>query len=274
MNTSNSNRLAFMVLGLVVVATTAVNAQQQRFSPTQQSPQYSKLGIQTTFQQYGIKNGTVANFGERINNVRPGSPGARTGLEAGDIIVGFYLGHSYRKISRQTNLEFAISSARGNLRVKVINYRNGQFVNATIRFNAGNGQGGYGQGGNGQGGYGQGGNGQGGYGQGGNGQGGYGTGAGGPEVHDHRTVPYPTMPPPAPKYQNPTARAGYVWIQGNYKWRKENGGSYVWSGGHWEGARANNAAWIPGYWFKQGNRWVWTAGRWTKAGLTITGKRR
>jgi len=247
MNTSNSNRLVMMVFGLVVVATSAANGQQKRFAPPQQSTQHARLGIQTTFQQVGIKNGTVANFGERIDHVRPGSPAARTGLEAGDTIVGYYLGNSYRRISRQSTLQYAISAARGRLRVKVINYRNGQSVNATISFYVGSGQGGNGN------------------------------GAGGPVVRDHRDKntyhPYPSTAPPAPKFKAPAARPGYVWISGHYRWSKK-GGSYEWVRGHWEGARANKAAWTPGHWSKQGGCWMWTAGYWTKVGPTVKVTRR
>jgi hypothetical protein len=238
MNYSNSIRSAFLVIGLIVAATTASHAQQQRFAPTTQSPQHAKLGIQTKFQQVGIKNGIVANFGERVSNVRPGSPAAQTGLEAGDTIVGYYQGNSYRKISRQNDLEFAISDARGNLRIRVINYRNGQYVDATIHFNPAAGQGGYGN------------------------------NTSGPVVVDHR---YPKTAPPAPQYLIPVARPGYVWIRGHYVWRN---GAYAWTRGHWESAKAGNASWIPGQWSKHGNCWKWTPGYWTKTGPTVTVTRR
>jgi hypothetical protein len=184
MSISKSTRLAVVVFGLIVVVTTAANAQQQRFSPPEQATNHARLGIRSTFEQIGIKNGVIATFGERINYVQPGSPAARTGLEAGDIIVEYYLGNGFRKIYRRGNLNYAILANRTELRVRVLNVRNGQQVYATVRFDGGNGQdgfgqGGNGQGGNGQGGYGQGGYGQGGYGQGGNGQGGYGQGGNG-----------------------------------------------------------------------------------------------
>lgn len=250
MNISNSIRSIFMVFGLVLVATAAANAQQQRFAPPPVSSQHARLGIETTFQQVGIKNGVVANFGERVNRVRPGSPAAQTGLEAGDTIVGYYMGNSYRKIHRKADLKFAIVASRGDLRVRLINYRNGRYHNAKIHFHMGSGQGGHGQGGH---------------------------GTGGPVVYDERDFtkifPFPTTPPPAPKYQTPRARAGYVWIPGNHRWNKKSG-SYHWVRGHWETARANRAAWTTGYWSKQGHRWVWTAGRWTKVGPTVRVTRR
>ena len=99
----------------------------------------------------------------------------------------------------------------------------------------------------------------------------------GPRVHDSRTpkptvtVAYPTSAPPAPQYQVPAARAGYVWIRGHYTWKN---GAYKWNRGHWEGQKAGNAAWVQGHWRANGNRWTWTPGHWTKTGPTVKVKRR
>ncbi len=87
-----------------------------------------------------------------------------------------------------------------------------------------------------------------------------------PKVRDHRTPAppaYPTTAPPAPRYQTPAARSGYVWVRGRYDWK----GRWVWTAGHWERAKSG-MTWEPGRWERRGDRYVWVAGRWVKAAPT------
>ncbi len=95
----------------------------------------------------------------------------------------------------------------------------------------------------------------------------------GPNVRDHRTpapapvAAYPTMAPPAPQYETPAARSGFVWVQGNYEWKA---GAYAWTRGHWERAQAAKV-WVPGVWAAEGGRWVWTPGHWADAPAAAPG---
>jgi hypothetical protein len=95
-----------------------------------------------------------------------------------------------------------------------------------------------------------------------------------PNVRDHRTsapapasTAYPTAAPPAPQYETPAARSGFVWVQGHYEWKN---GAYSWTRGHWERARAAKV-WVPGSWAAQGGRWVWTPGQWADAPAPAAG---
>jgi len=91
-----------------------------------------------------------------------------------------------------------------------------------------------------------------------------------PEVRDHRTGgggatttvvvdnSRPRQPPPAPRNENPGAKAGYIWVTGHWDWRA---GNWEWIPGHWERQRAKHR-WRDGRWELQGNVYVWVEGGW------------
>lgn len=69
--------------------------------------------------------------------------------------------------------------------------------------------------------------------------------------------------PPAPRYEaRGTARAGYEWVPGYWRWER---GRYVWVSGHWERAR-RGWVWQPARWERRYNGWVFIPGRWVRAG--------
>ncbi|MEM9587442.1 MAG: PDZ domain-containing protein [Planctomycetota bacterium] len=61
-------------------------------------------------------------YGLRVNQVVPGSPAARIGLEPGDILVS----GNYQPISCKRDLLRVLGSSGGQLQLTVINVRNGQ----------------------------------------------------------------------------------------------------------------------------------------------------
>jgi hypothetical protein len=94
--------------------------------------------------------------------------------------------------------------------------------------------------------------------------------------NDHcAQVGYPSFPPPAPRYKNPKARSGYIWNRGHYEWKGNKGNDYVWKGGHWARARADNAVWVPGSWAQaMRTPWVFTPGHYTGVTSKVKVRRR
>ena len=65
--------------------------------------------------------------------------------------------------------------------------------------------------------------------------------------------------PPAPKVVVvPSARAGYVWAPGYWRW---NGHRYFWVPGYWVPAR-HGYRWVPSHWSPYGPRWRYVPGYW------------
>ena len=64
--------------------------------------------------------------------------------------------------------------------------------------------------------------------------------------------------PPAPQYETPAARSGFLWVQGNWEWRNNQ---WKWKRGHWVRARAGHT-YTAGRWERRGNRWHFVRGRW------------
>ncbi len=76
--------------------------------------------------------------------------------------------------------------------------------------------------------------------------------------------------PPAPRYEaRGSARAGYEWVSGYWRWER---GRYVWVRGHWERAR-RGWAWQPARWERRHDGWVFIPGRWVRAGRYNPGPR-
>ncbi|MGE0397335.1 MAG: IPT/TIG domain-containing protein [Kofleriaceae bacterium] len=68
----------------------------------------------------------------------------------------------------------------------------------------------------------------------------------------------PREAPPPPRDEKHDARAGYVWVAGEWDWKN---GKYEWIAGHWERERANKE-WRPGRWEQREGRWQRTPGNW------------
>jgi hypothetical protein len=68
----------------------------------------------------------------------------------------------------------------------------------------------------------------------------------------------PTEAPPSPREEKVAARAGFVWVSGNWDWRNNK---WEWVAGHWERERAGKS-WRPGRWEHKNNRWVFVKGEW------------
>src|SRR5204862_205589 len=84
-----------------------------------------------------------------------------------------------------------------------------------------------------------------------------------PVVRDHRRGPRPDegpreAPPALRAEQHEAARAGFVWINGQWDWR---GGRWEWVSGHWERERARQQ-WVEGSWQQRNGRWEWVEGGW------------
>jgi hypothetical protein len=80
-----------------------------------------------------------------------------------------------------------------------------------------------------------------------------------PVANDDR----PRQPPPPPRSDpKEPARAGFVWIDGEWDWR---GGKYEWVAGHWERERANKR-WRPSRWEQRDGAWTRTPGDWEDGG--------
>jgi hypothetical protein len=89
-----------------------------------------------------------------------------------------------------------------------------------------------------------------------------------PPVRDHRGEQprhttgsaHPTEPPPSPRAERAGRRAGYIWVDGYYRWDR---GAYVWVRGHWERER-RGFTWQPGHWERRGGHYVWIEGQWRR----------
>ena len=67
--------------------------------------------------------------------------------------------------------------------------------------------------------------------------------------------------PPAPKVITvPSARAGYVWAPGYWRW---NGREHVWVDGAWVRERKGER-WVPAHWEERGDKWHFEEGHWDR----------
>jgi len=67
--------------------------------------------------------------------------------------------------------------------------------------------------------------------------------------------------PPAPKVVVvPSARAGYVWAPGYWRW---NGREHVWVDGRWM-REHGGSRWVPAHWEERGDRWHFEQGHWDR----------
>ena len=67
--------------------------------------------------------------------------------------------------------------------------------------------------------------------------------------------------PPAPKVVVvPSARAGYVWAPGYWRW---NGRDHIWVDGTWMRERQGER-WVPAHWEERGDRWHFEEGHWER----------
>ena len=97
-----------------------------------------------------------------------------------------------------------------------------------------------------------------------------------PNVRDHRRGPKfgakvkvdltvnagpPREAPPPPRVERFGRRNGWVWVAGNWEWKK---GQWVWEAGHWE-KRRKGKRWNNHRWERQGDVWVRIDGRWDDA---------
>ncbi len=81
-----------------------------------------------------------------------------------------------------------------------------------------------------------------------------------------RANDYPREAPPPPREEKrDAARAGYVWVAGEWDWKN---GKYEWVPGHWERERANKE-WRPSRWEQRDGRWQRTPGDWIDRGTTL-----
>ena len=95
-----------------------------RPSPSPEQPK--TLGIYSTM----IHVSNYRRSGERVDRVSPGSAAARAGLEVGDIIISV----NSQGISNANSLRQAIASSDSTMQMQVVNVRDGQVVNVTVRF--------------------------------------------------------------------------------------------------------------------------------------------
>ena len=72
---------------------------------------------------------------------------------------------------------------------------------------------------------------------------------------------YVDVAPPAPRYERPAARRGYVWRRGHWE---RVGNRWQWRKGTWVRARAGYA-WVPGRWETRNGRHYYVEGRWETA---------
>ncbi len=92
-----------------------------------------------------------------------------------------------------------------------------------------------------------------------------------PATRDHRRAPPPPPPqapvqvnagptsaPPSPREEKVAARAGFVWVGGNWDWRNNK---WEWVAGHWERERAGKK-WRPARWEQHDGRWARVDGDW------------
>lgn len=79
--------------------------------------------------------------------------------------------------------------------------------------------------------------------------------------HDSRAGVDIVVRPPAPRVVVvPTARAGYVYAPGYWRW---NGREHVWVDGTWLRERRGER-WVPAHWEERGDRWHFEAGHWER----------
>jgi hypothetical protein len=69
-------------------------------------------------------------------------------------------------------------------------------------------------------------------------------------------------PPPRRQEKREAARAGFVWVEGEWDWR---GGKYEWVAGHWERERAGKR-WRQSRWEQRDGAWTRTPGDWMDEG--------
>ncbi|CAN5795897.1 hypothetical protein BH11BAC3_BH11BAC3_22660 [soil metagenome] len=67
------------------------------------------------------------------------------------------------------------------------------------------------------------------------------------------------VPPPV-KVRPMAPSAGYVWVDGEWAWRR---GKYHYVNGYYI-TPAHNSAWIPGHWRKVRRGWAWDKGYWRR----------
>jgi hypothetical protein len=70
-----------------------------------------------------------------------------------------------------------------------------------------------------------------------------------------------TTQPTTPVFARPVSPgAGYVWIDGDWRW---SGNNYVWREGYW-GRPRGHRTWVAGSWYQRNNGWAWRRGRWNR----------
>lgn len=69
---------------------------------------------------------------------------------------------------------------------------------------------------------------------------------------------WPTSAPPPPRAEKIGARAGFVWVPGQWDWRNNK---WEWVAGHWERERAGKR-WRPSRWEERDGRWSRIDGDW------------
>jgi hypothetical protein len=99
-----------------------------------------------------------------------------------------------------------------------------------------------------------------------------------PEQRDHRRHPpgvgvqvgisaEPTeAPPPAREEKHDAAKAGFVWLDGQWDWKD---GKWDWVAGHWEREQAGKH-WRHGKWEQKDGHWKHDAGGWDDGAATAT----
>src|SRR5262245_8025703 len=77
-----------------------------------------------------------------------------------------------------------------------------------------------------------------------------------------RTNFYVRVGPPASIHQvRPSARRGFVWQDGYYRW---SGNRYRWVDGRFVRPPFAGARWTPGRWNNSRRGWYWTGGHWRR----------
>jgi hypothetical protein len=71
----------------------------------------------------------------------------------------------------------------------------------------------------------------------------------------------PTSAPPPPRAETPGAKAGFVWIEGQWDWRDNK---WEWVAGHWERERAGKR-WRKSRWEQRDGHWARVDGDWEDA---------
>src|SRR5690242_12354171 len=80
-----------------------------------------------------------------------------------------------------------------------------------------------------------------------------------PRVYESRSGAEIVVRPPPPKVVAvPSARAGYVWTPGYWRW---NGREHVWVDGRWMRERSGSI-WVPAHWEERGDKWHFEQGHW------------